>query len=1171
MAHPLVFPGKHFFYPIGNTSAVCMTRDIAPEEPANILLLGCGDPRNVLYTIFCEPDTRRRALDVTCCDFDPGVLARNVLLLTMIVDKCSSDAIWNIFFHIYLDQNSHETLVGHCKKLVAISDNLRHWSESPYGSFIRMGTEYTLSELRRLWSLYGDMQNLPPVRTKVIRDAFAKQANSTPFNMNLSAARSAGPTMQKAIQVNSIQFNQYQKTGVTFTDAEEIAAAKLLNPTFAYSLHGEGCSVHYGTDPLIPFHLAPVFGNAHGTVSVENVVTAAREQFRDWCGVFQTSVTSPAAAIPVIRFIVAEATALCKAFSQYATAGTLESGIPVTQWTTQSIRLDSREYQSGGAPVRFNVVDASNLDDHIGLLNVLLASAPLLSLSAPSDVLYTESLLVKGEDATKEFKEKLCADITVMSLLTGLCPVDYLSGFSSRSNTHELVLHTVIQKMSSSQPKSLQFHQVTTWKPPSCGDATAPQARLSLRPPVFELSQLGTFLYDTYHQLFDEQDAIPVGTVDQSIFLRAFAVSNLFHYIRESFVLLLKLVLDRLQLSHDQWLVVMSRFVSLCNEDRSRSLESGNRQDLFSQLYYHGVCTMPFLKTEAKIGRLSSWKVVPILVRIILVVPREKLSILQGSAEKVGGTPLLQCVIKGKQMHSKFSSVNAAFGRVTSRGTKSDPRVAFEEDPEGLNGTSSLVVSFTAATINITEREPPENLRVCLVLYSTPSATLLAPEFGLDLIIFGAKLMDESFVHVLPEQPSPSNTSYVEPVPRGVHSDVNGTHAIGTASPVSVELDEQCEMVSLFTSRISIENDEIKRAFTARENPSISQVSPCVMRLTFNSHSQDVLFPFPVIGSQSRLRLARKSLYIEVVVPAYGPFKDDGMKLNPFPMIQTDETFNLFSIHRVNLDRMPILDMTAKEIDKWLNPHISSMMSKRERSIRKHKKDDTLMHIKDSLHTIFARSSGIQMGPPRRVLALRDQATTDCDTIIFIADLRFDLQFHTIVCSGYVLPLTPDLMDKIGAQFSELVRAGDIVQVTMFNEEATAWKQLLPALVERCRLTWVHGPNCEYKGKGKVPLSTDMHENPLCSCGMGKNVEGMTRESLWRPLAPYVTRIALSPLFAVSYLEAVGRDPSLYRCYVCRGKGKPKIMTCSGCKKVRYCSEACQKRHWPVHKAKCKM
>ncbi|TFK33607.1 hypothetical protein BDQ12DRAFT_614957, partial [Crucibulum laeve] len=89
-------------------------------------------------------------------------------------------------------------------------------------------------------------------------------------------------------------------------------------------------------------------------------------------------------------------------------------------------------------------------------------------------------------------------------------------------------------------------------------------------------------------------------------------------------------------------------------------------------------------------------------------------------------------------------------------------------------------------------------------------------------------------------------------------------------------------------------------------------------------------------------------------------------------------------------------------------------------------------------------------------------------------------------------------------------------------------------------------------------------------CGRGNDVEGMLAVPLWRNLAPYVTRVALSPLFAVSYLEAVGRDPDARKCSVCRRKGKPRVKECTGCRKVRYCSPECQKSDWKTHKAKCK-
>ena len=39
-----------FFYPIGNTPAVSLTQSLPLGKSADILLLGCGDARNILFT-----------------------------------------------------------------------------------------------------------------------------------------------------------------------------------------------------------------------------------------------------------------------------------------------------------------------------------------------------------------------------------------------------------------------------------------------------------------------------------------------------------------------------------------------------------------------------------------------------------------------------------------------------------------------------------------------------------------------------------------------------------------------------------------------------------------------------------------------------------------------------------------------------------------------------------------------------------------------------------------------------------------------------------------------------------------------------------------------------------------------------------------------------------------
>ena len=44
-SHPVVIQRNWFFYPMGNTPAVNLTEGLPMKKPANILLLGCGDPR----------------------------------------------------------------------------------------------------------------------------------------------------------------------------------------------------------------------------------------------------------------------------------------------------------------------------------------------------------------------------------------------------------------------------------------------------------------------------------------------------------------------------------------------------------------------------------------------------------------------------------------------------------------------------------------------------------------------------------------------------------------------------------------------------------------------------------------------------------------------------------------------------------------------------------------------------------------------------------------------------------------------------------------------------------------------------------------------------------------------------------------------------------------------
>lgn len=269
--------------------------------------------------------------------------------------------------------------------------------------------------------------------------------------------------------------------------------------------------------------------------------------------------------------------------------------------------------------------------------------------------------------------------------------------------------------------------------------------------------------------------------------------------------------------------------------------------------------------------------------------------------------------------------------------------------------------------------------------------------------------------------------------------------------------------------------------------------------------------------------------------------------------------------------------------------HISLAFSDRERTERDSRVMDPITNIKESMHSIFVQSIGLQ-GPVKiGLFSLHRTSDRRNDTLIFITGMRLDLAGHTVVADAFVLPSHGNLLDRLAKSMPPL----PLCEVNVKDEVCIAWKVLLPSLVERCR-TWEHAPNCAYTVQGKVPLSTKTGESPICECGKGKVTDAFRRRKEWAPFLPYVTRVALSSLFAVSYLESVagglgavvgaarsrvpdpGPGPSRsiensVRCSTCNNSlSASKAMVCSKCKTAVYCSRECQAKDWKTHKPLCK-
>ena len=109
------------------------------------------------------------------------------------------------------------------------------------------------------------------------------------------------------------------------------------------------------------------------------------------------------------------------------------------------------------------MIDTSNLTDHLGAINVLVATAPLLSAER-SSTLYTEVLVKQGDNLKDLADSMICGDFTTMSMLFGLLPIEYLTNATSISNMEDRLMNIKISSNNSSDAPKGQLRSRIVWK-----------------------------------------------------------------------------------------------------------------------------------------------------------------------------------------------------------------------------------------------------------------------------------------------------------------------------------------------------------------------------------------------------------------------------------------------------------------------------------------------------------------------------------------------------------------------------------------------------------------------------------------------------------------------------------------------------------------------------------
>ncbi|POR39269.1 T-complex protein 1 subunit zeta [Tolypocladium paradoxum] len=1191
MLIPAIANRLSWFYAAGNTPATNLTRSVPPGLDADILTLGCGDLRNILFTSYVQKGLAPRKLDITSCDIDERIIGRNIILLTFILDRderVTDSSLWDIYYHLYLDDPTAELVLQQAERLLPLLASVETWTSSPYGRIITFCDRDTLDDARRICQRV--LHSAQKRNDNDCQKTFTRNLNVTSDcqehavgkgGVNISSMRSAAPLALESRAELPKASLQYWKEGTVLPNK---GGAQVPNPMFA-GLVSENEVLHYGTDPVLGYHLAAAYAplSKHSPLIPKDPVpgfraaAAARTQFWEWVAAFRQASKQSI----VLRFVVADVYAFCHTLQHAAATGNPSANWHRRQWDPKQLLLDQVLYGAKkGGPMAFDMIDTSNLADHVGALNLVIATAPLLKQRLWATV-HTELMLKRHETQQEAFDSLLCGHAPTVSLLLGITPVQYWTNAKCESHVHELFLEVTAKSLG--KGRDSQLHSRLAWKrDDQFSGQHSGRGRLHM-----DANAVSRLLFQIYLQMFggeQKKNAPPV-------------VYSTFH--RGSFTSLLKMVMNRVG---TDWTKVCKTLIDTIRQDQTLTTSKDQLQELCIQMHLQGVNTEPLLFNDVQAlpdaGPMKGWRNIPPAVAVTLVVPREAIARLYtgtGQHEMVYKLtpPTFFGSVRARraamiQWSDMYGDVHITFGNIKAKPTDEDSALVVEQNELGWRGSSPLIASFVVPTASL-QIAPTTALVGLTLLPFTPGTPLYVPLLGMSMFVLETSLDAESTVFVSKFMPGQDahrvDCGGVKPF-----VDTTGVESKDQNVKILAEIHASEPRITTMTGHVFISSDKGKALLRDKIPIELRQDSPFVIDVVFGQKELicPVRFPVPVSKAGSRTRIARTSGYVEIIAPVASPIDSESLADFIYPAELSPSGIPVaLNTHHVNLDNLPILDLEKEDKLKWLTALTSLQFSLREKQLRDFTDESGIaenprVNFKESLFTMFMLSAGLQ-GGQTGLFAINHPERGGIHMLILVSAMRLDGDAASVVLDAAVIPFTTELITagRVEPFLLLLIRTLKCCTINVNDAELVLWKRVLPSLVERCR-TWGHLPSCEYKRRGAtVPLSVEPAKQVVCSCGNGKLPKDFLSLPEWDKAAPSAVRVAICPTYAVPFVEDVadtsshdlGALPQTKRCRKCgktEGKDGGALKKCSRCVKVKYCSAECQKQDWKKHRTECK-
>ncbi|TIA72202.1 hypothetical protein D6C83_00890, partial [Aureobasidium pullulans] len=713
--------GRHF-YPFGNTPAINLLRDYRPSNSDNvdILALGCGDARNLLFSLWSEYKGNGCKYNFTVCDLNPAVFARNIFLLsaiqTLSLDAGDADydllsRLWRIYYHLFITQDDLTFVKQHVSHLQAASGSLEAWLQSPFGSVFHFSSESTLMEIRSFWNSYSELRTTD--QDQQVRQSIASlhvgdwHINGRIARVTSHGMRSAGAHSLESVDSMNQALHEFWKTGVVAGNFDDVAMLRrenggCVNPLISGSpTCPTESAVPYGVEPLIGYHLAEAFSSTQSVpTSMDVLAKLAKSQFFDWCRSFTLCVKSKSVSI---MCHTGEAINFAHALQDFRGSPTLPADTHryTKPWCATQLLLEPT------LTSQFDIIDTSNIIDYHGILNVLPAVTPLLK-HAPCSILYFESLLQAAEKHESTLETLLHANVTTISLLLGVTPVGHILDTTTDSFESEEIFDRVCPPTTGCLAQlrlRIPFRSAFHGDRESLRDGPCkPFPLLRINP-----QELASFFKQAYLSMFREAEDT---SIRKAVMLRKMnrpLAGDRFFYSRLSLVTLVAAAKRTVQ---TDWKTCIDALMQSIENDRTLILGSNGMQELYLHFHQTGLWDVPLLRADPRgqmtpYGRTRSRDEsgmlgsddLPAIVHVALIVPRSKLRIFTDRPADQVGTPGLRLTVFNDQLFDDFNfyAIDTFFGRL-KEAPAANGEMTIDEDPQGWSGTSDLIVTCAVPT-----------------------------------------------------------------------------------------------------------------------------------------------------------------------------------------------------------------------------------------------------------------------------------------------------------------------------------------------------------------------------------------------------------------------------------------------------------------------------------------